>query len=174
MRRQLDPKIFPNSEYIQSSNKNEEKIALQNKKIDFKTEQLDFAQQEQAHTQSLRDRISDLKDNQEKEKTKMLIQALVEKMQVLEMKFAKLAEPVLENQKNLRDKMISLEQRVSDRSIVDNRTQALIDRHQIIVRQFEQDMQKMRSLIEEKEMQNAYLNNVLRDARQEIERLKKL
>ena len=38
---------------------------------------------------------------------------------------------------------------------------------------FEQDMQKMRNLVEEKEMQNAYLNNMLRDARLEIERLKK-
>lgn len=177
MRRQLDPKIFPASEYIQSSSKSEVDTnvkANSTRNLNFQNSSLDFQEQEEANTQSLRERISGMKDQQDKEKMKNSMHDLVQRIQQLELRFAKFAEPVVEAQHNLRDKMQALEIKVSDRALVDNRTQALIDRHQIILRQFEQDMQKMRSLVEEKEMQNAYLNNMLRDARLEIERLKKL
>ncbi|MFK8138866.1 MAG: hypothetical protein AB8E15_10935 [Bdellovibrionales bacterium] len=74
---------------------------------------------------------------------------------------------------SFQQKLSQLEMRVTDRNMMESKLNALVERQQQMVNSFETRMKEMRKLMEEKEMHNLKLNAALRDARNDLQRLKK-
>ncbi len=91
----------------------------------------------------------------------------VQKQASLESQFEALSQ-------DLRSKHSSLSGKVTERHLTDMKTQALIDRHTQLLRQFEQRVASLQRVIEEQEYQIMNYKSALEDARKEIARMKRL
>lgn len=90
-----------------------------------------------------------------------------QKLTALDSKFEALAA-------DLRSKYSSLSGKVTERNLVDMKTQALVDRHTQIMRQFEQRVSQLQKVIEEQEFMLMNYRGYLDEAKKEIARLKRL
>lgn len=91
----------------------------------------------------------------------------VQKLGTLESKFEALSQ-------DIRSKHSTLSGKVTERHMTDMKTQALIDRHTQLLRQFEQRVASLQRVIEEQEYQIMNYKSALEDTRKEIARLKRL
>lgn len=89
------------------------------------------------------------------------------KLTALESRFEALSQ-------DLRDKYSNLSSKVTERNLTDMKTQALIDRHTQLLRQFETRVAQLQKVIEEQEFQIMNYQASLEEARRDISRLKKL
>lgn len=91
----------------------------------------------------------------------------VQKLNSLDSKFEALAQ-------DLRGKYSHLSSKVTEHNLSDMKTQALIDRHTHVLRQFEQRVSQLQRMIEEQEFQILNYKAALEDARKELARIKRL
>lgn len=91
----------------------------------------------------------------------------VQKLSALESKFEALSQ-------DLRGKHSNLSGKVTERHMTDMKTQALIDRHTQLLRQFETRVAGLQRVIEEQEYQIMNYKSALEDARKDIARMKRL
>jgi chromosome segregation ATPase len=94
-------------------------------------------------------------------------EAFVQKLTALESKFEALSQ-------DIRSKHSVLSGKVTERHMTDMKTQALIDRHTQLLRQFEQRVAGLQRVIEEQEYQIMNYKAALDESRKEMARMKRL
>jgi chromosome segregation ATPase len=91
----------------------------------------------------------------------------VKKLGALESRFEALSQ-------DLRGKYSSLSSKITERNLIDMKTQALIDKHTQLLRQFEARNAGLQKVIEEQEFQIMNYQAALEEARRDLARIKKL
>lgn len=75
---------------------------------------------------------------------------------------------------DLKSKYSGLTGKMTERNLTDMKTQALMDRHTQLLRQFEQRVSQLQRIVEEQEYQILNYKSALEEARKELQRIKKL
>lgn len=75
---------------------------------------------------------------------------------------------------DLKSKYSGLTGKMTERNLTDMKTQALMDRHTQLLRQFEQRVSQLQRVVEEQEYQILNYKSALEEARKELQRLKKI
>jgi chromosome segregation ATPase len=85
----------------------------------------------------------------------------------------RLEQMVAQSHQEQNHKMAALNGRVNERRLVDQKIQEMVDRHNTVVRNFENRMTHLSRILSEQEMQLHNTHAALEEARQEMDRLKR-
>lgn len=128
------------------------------------------------------DRVAQTADQKKLEnRVQQLQDAVSETAKTLSLKTERLAQKVIQLEQKtdalsqeLRSKYATLSGRLTERSLVESEVQAMIERHNQVIRTFEAKLAQVQRLCESQQMQLMNASAALDDAKREIARLKRI
>lgn len=87
-------------------------------------------------------------------------------------RFTRIEEKVEMVAQELKAKQSQLAAKISERTLMDHKIESMLERHNQVIRTFENRLSSMQKLLDEQELHNRNLVAALQDARREIARLK--
>lgn len=108
-----------------------------------------------------------MKQDEQSRSIQARFELFIQKLGSLDSKFEALSQ-------DLRGKYSHLSSKVTEHNLSDMKTQALIDRHTHVLRQFEQRVAQLQRMIEEQEFQILNYKSALEEARKELARIKRI
>lgn len=90
----------------------------------------------------------------------------------LEKRFERLEQHYKSSYDSMSSRLEKTDMRMTDRSMMENKIQALLERQNTMMKNFDTKLNQLKKSLEEKEIENLKLHSALREARDDMRRLK--